>query len=198
MIKHILTNTKICSEVVSKPRITPEGKTQADSKAQHPRQYVSISRGLQRRHRGSDGVMKPLLALLAVLWGLTLSAPLDAADFLFTWKASTDESITAYRVYQRTGDSPYEMIDEVQVGDLDNPTHPSYWVIGLGDGNSYWFAATSISASNTESDFSNETCITVNGQVVQCNNNDENGTTVFISCFISTASEIPYQRTTRR
>ena len=48
-------------EVVSKPRITPEGKAQADSKAQQPRQVVSISRGLQRRHRVSDGVMKPLL-----------------------------------------------------------------------------------------------------------------------------------------
>jgi serine/threonine-protein kinase RsbW len=47
--------------VVSKPRITPEGKAQADSKAQPTRQYVSISRGLQRRHRVSDGVMKPLL-----------------------------------------------------------------------------------------------------------------------------------------
>jgi hypothetical protein len=29
-------------EVVSQPRITPEGKAQADSKAQQPRQYVSI------------------------------------------------------------------------------------------------------------------------------------------------------------
>ena len=48
-------------EVVSQPRITPEGKAQADSKAQHTRQYVSISRGLQRFHRGSDGVMNPLL-----------------------------------------------------------------------------------------------------------------------------------------
>ena len=90
------------------------------------------------------------------------------------------------------------MIDEVQVEDLDNPTHPSYMVIGLGAGNRYWFAATSISASSTESDFSNETCITVNGQVVECNDNDENGTTIFISCFISTASERVYQRTTGR
>jgi hypothetical protein len=31
-------------EVVSRPRITPEDKTQADSKAQHTRQYVNISR----------------------------------------------------------------------------------------------------------------------------------------------------------
>jgi hypothetical protein len=50
-------------EVVSQPRITPEGKAQADSKAQHTWQYVSISRGLQRRQRASDGVMKPLLII---------------------------------------------------------------------------------------------------------------------------------------
>jgi prepilin-type N-terminal cleavage/methylation domain-containing protein len=54
-------NTLSTLEVVSQPRITPEGKAQADSKAQHTRQYVSISRGLQRRHRGSDGVMKRLI-----------------------------------------------------------------------------------------------------------------------------------------
>jgi hypothetical protein len=43
-------------EVVSKPRITPAGKAQADSKAQPPRQVVSIARGLQRRQRVSDDV----------------------------------------------------------------------------------------------------------------------------------------------
>jgi len=52
-------------EVVSQPWITPEGKAQADSKAQQPRQYVSISRGLQRRHRASDRVMKPFLTRLS-------------------------------------------------------------------------------------------------------------------------------------
>jgi hypothetical protein len=51
-------------EVVPQPRITPEGKAQADSKAQHTVQYVSISRGLQRRPRVSDGVVKPLLLRL--------------------------------------------------------------------------------------------------------------------------------------
>jgi hypothetical protein len=107
-------------------------------------------------------------------------------------------STTAYRIYQRTGDSPYEMIDELPVEDLDNPGHPSYLVIGLGDGNRYWFATTFISASVTESDFSNETCITVNGQVVECNDHDENGATVFISCFISTACERLYEKTTGR
>ena len=141
---------------------------------------------------------KTCLVLFAALWGVTFSAPLAAADFLFTWEASSDESTTAYRVYQRTGDSPFEMIDEVQVEDLDNPTDPSYRVSGLVDGNTYWFAATSISASSTEGDFSNQTCITVNGQVVECNDQNNNGATVFISCFISTASEKPHQRKTVR
>jgi hypothetical protein len=48
-------------EVVSKPRITTEGKAQADSKVQQPRQVGSIASGLQRRHRVSDEVIKPLL-----------------------------------------------------------------------------------------------------------------------------------------
>ena len=57
-------------EVVSQPRITLEGKAQTDSKAHQPRQYVSISRGLQRRYRASDGVMKPLLTLPGSVAGL--------------------------------------------------------------------------------------------------------------------------------
>jgi hypothetical protein len=64
-------------EVVSQARFTPEGKAQADSKAQHTRQYVSISRGLQHRHRGSDGVMKPLLQIMSSLrWQTVRSAAL--------------------------------------------------------------------------------------------------------------------------
>jgi hypothetical protein len=57
-------------ELASKPGITAEGKAQADSKAQHTLQYVSISKGLQRRHRSSDRVMKPVLTMI-----LTASRP---------------------------------------------------------------------------------------------------------------------------
>jgi hypothetical protein len=125
------------------------------------------------------------LSLIAAVWGLAL--PLDAADFLFTWKASTDPSVNAYGIYQRTGSSSYIRIDEVRVQDLEDPAHPSYRMTGLADGNTYWFAATSILASGTESDLSNQTCITVNGQIVECTDNDDNGTTVYISCFIMAA-----------
>jgi hypothetical protein len=50
--------SNIALEVVSQPRITPEGKAQTDSKAQHTRQYVSISRGLQSACGGPSGVRR--------------------------------------------------------------------------------------------------------------------------------------------
>jgi hypothetical protein len=74
------------------------------------------------------------------------------------------------------------------VADLDDPARPSYRVTGLEDGSTYWFAATSISNSHDESDLHDQTCITVNGQAVDCtDDDDENGTTVIVSCFISAA-----------
>jgi hypothetical protein len=127
------------------------------------------------------------LILFVAFSGVALSPALDAADFRFHWNASSDPSVAAYGIYQRSGDAPYERIDEVPAEDLDDPARPSYLVTGLGDGKTYWFAATAISASNAESDFSNQTCITVNGQVVECTDNDEDGATVYISCFISAA-----------
>jgi len=130
---------------------------------------------------------KGWLLFLATLSGLILSTNLHAANFLFFWSASTDPSATGYGIYQRTGGSSYVKIDELSVQDLDNPATPSYLVTGLTDSNTYWFAATSISAFGTESDLFNQTCITVNGQIAECTDNNDNGTTVFISCFITAA-----------
>jgi len=133
--------------------------------------------------------MKPRFCfiLVAALCGITLSPAIDAADFLFVWDASPDPSVAAYGIYQRSGDLPYRKIDEVRVQDLDDPSHPSYLVAGLGDGGTFWFAATAISASDSESDFANQTCITVNGQVVECTENDENSAAILVSCFIRAA-----------
>ena len=130
---------------------------------------------------------KVCLLFLAMLSALISTTNLNAADFLYFWEASTDPSVTAYGIYQHTEDSSYAKIDEVSVQELDNPATPSYLVTGLTDGNTYWFASTSIFASGTESDPSNQTCITVNGQIVECTDNNDNGTTVFISCFITAA-----------
>ena len=76
------------------------------------------------------------LIFLATLSGVMLFTNVDAANFLYFWKASSDPSVSAYGIYQRTGDSSYIKIDEVSVQDLDNPAKPSYLVTGT-DGNSY-------------------------------------------------------------
>jgi fibronectin type 3 domain-containing protein len=135
--------------------------------------------------------MKPRFCfiLIAALCAITLSPSIDAADFLFVWDPSPDPSVSAYGIYQRSGDSPYQKIDEVRVQDLDDPAHPSYRVTGLGDGATFWFAVTAISASDSESDFANQTCITVNGQVVECTEDDENSAAIIVSCFIGAAGE---------
>jgi hypothetical protein len=140
--------------------------------------------------------MKPRFCfiLIAALYGAALAPALNAADFLFVWDPSPDPSVTAYGIYQRSGELPYQKIAEVRVQDLDDPAHPSYRVTGLGDGATFWFAATAISVSDSESDFSNQTCITVNGQVVECTENDENSAAILVSCFISAAGERSSQR----
>jgi hypothetical protein len=135
---------------------------------------------------------KPLYrtALLIGLAALSASTalPLEAADFLFTWDASPQVDLSGYRVYQQAGDSSYDLIAEIEVSDLDDPSHPAYLVTGLQSGVVYHFAASSVSASGAEGDLSNQTCITVNGQVVQCQDIDEDGATVIITCFINAAS----------
>jgi hypothetical protein len=73
------------------------------------------------------------------------------------------------------------------VQDLVAPASPSYLVSGLGDGGTFWLAATAISASDTESDLSSETCITVNGQAVECTGRNKNGGAIIVSCFINAA-----------
>jgi hypothetical protein len=132
---------------------------------------------------------KGLIVFLATLSVAVSVNTLHAANYLFFWKASTDLSVTHYGIYQRIGDSDYVKIDQVRVRDLDNPAAPSYLATGLSDGNTYWFAATSISSSGTEGDLYDKTCITVNDQVVECSDDDDedSGSFVYISCFITAA-----------
>jgi hypothetical protein len=130
-------------------------------------------------------------AWLACLPALILAAawPLGAADFLYTWDPSPAADLSGYRVYQRTEEAPYELLAEIDVADLEDPAQPAYLVTGLQDGSVYHLAAASVKASGEESALSNKTCVTDDGQVVACpdkdQDNDRNGTTVFISCFIS-------------
>jgi hypothetical protein len=112
-----------------------------------------------------------------------------AATFLFSWNASGNLSVTAYGVYQKTGGSAFELVDEVRVEDLVDPANPSYLVTGLKDGTTYWFAASSILSTGAESDLFNQTCINVNGEVVECSEDEDTTASVYISCFISAAGD---------
>ena len=82
-------------KVVPQPRITPEGKAQADSNAQQARHFMSISRGLQHHYRGSDGVAKLLLQLMRFSrWQIVRSAAMllavAATTLLGTHTAGAD------------------------------------------------------------------------------------------------------------
>jgi len=128
--------------------------------------------------------------LLSALFGAALAPTPNAADFVFHWKASSEPFVSSYGVYQRIGDGPYQRIDVIRTADLDDPAHPSHRITGLNEGNTYWFAATGISASNVESDLSSQTCVTVNGQAVECaDDDDESGATIIVSCFIRAVDE---------
>jgi hypothetical protein len=136
--------------------------------------------------------MKPRFCfiLIAALCGAALAPALDAADFVFYWKATSDPFVTSYGIYQRIGNGPYQRIDVIPTADLDDPARPSYRVTGLNEGNTYWFAASGISASNVESDLSSQTCVTVNGQAVECpDDDDEDGAAIIVSCFIRASGE---------
>jgi hypothetical protein len=132
-----------------------------------------------------------LFASIALLAGPALAPPAGAADFRFSWKANTDPGLRAYGVYQRTGDSPYVLLQEVSVADLEDPAQPSYLVTGLAPGATYRFAATAVFGAGEESDFFGKTCITVNGKVVECLDDDESGAVIAASCFISAAGARP-------
>lgn len=130
-------------------------------------------------------------ALLGCLSMLIVAAawPLCAADFLFTWDSSPlDAGLNAYRVYQRAGNAPYELLAEVELADLENPAHPGYLVTGLQSGSVYHFAAASVKASGEESALSDPTCVTVNGKAAECEDRDQDGAVIFINCFISALS----------
>jgi hypothetical protein len=145
---------------------------------------------------------KAWLALIALLCGLALPQPLAAASFIFYWKASTNPSVIAYGIYQRRGSSDYLKIDEVMIKDLEDPNKPSYVFSGLTDGNTYWFAVTFIDDSGDESELFHQTCIKVDGQVEDCHDDEDedqdDGTTVYINCFIRSAGEWFFKKSTDR
>jgi hypothetical protein len=126
---------------------------------------------------------KAFIACLSILI-VSAAGPLGATDFLYTWDPSPDEGLNGYRIYQAAGEATYELLAQVDAADLEDPAHPGFWITGLQSG-VYRFAAAAVKTSGEESALANQTCITVNDQVVECQDNDQSGAVVFISCFIS-------------
>ncbi|MCU0560967.1 MAG: hypothetical protein MUD16_12345 [Desulfobacterales bacterium] len=141
---------------------------------------------------------KAVLTLLALLGAAVSPATLEAANFLFSWNAGADPSIAAYGIYQRTGSSAYERVGQVRVRELADPARPSYLMTGLNDGATYWFAATAILSTGAESELFGQTCITVDGDVLQCRDDEDTTASVYISCFISAAGGDFFRKTARR
>jgi hypothetical protein len=127
---------------------------------------------------------KAFLACLSILFAAA-AWPLGAADFLYTWDPSPDDGLNGYRIYQRTGEATYELLAQVDAAGLKDPAHPGFWITGLQSGGVYHFAAAAVKTSGEESALANQTCITVNDQVVECQDENQSGAVVFINCFIS-------------
>jgi micrococcal nuclease len=70
--------------------MTLEGKVQADLETQRPREDARIAGGLQRRHRGSGRVMKPLLLTLGLILLLMFCAEGGRAGEWVTVKRVND------------------------------------------------------------------------------------------------------------
>ncbi len=130
---------------------------------------------------------RPALAVLVFVW--LLPRPATALDFLFSWRADPDPGCAGYAVFRRTGDALWENIAELPLSGLEDPTHPVFLVTGLSSGTTYRFAVSSRYASGTESALYAETCIRVGEAIAECGEDEKDGTTLFVSCFLSAAAE---------
>ncbi len=114
---------------------------------------------------------------------LVLTLPATAADFLYSWPASSAAGLQGYEVYQSTGGGPYQLVADLPLGSLANPQQPSYLATGLNQDTTYRFASATVAASGTSAP-DNDTCIVVGDTIVDCDLDSEGGSVVYISCFL--------------
>lgn len=123
----------------------------------------------------------------AFLLALASAGAAAAVDVLFSWPADPDPALTGYAVYRRTGGADWETLEELPLSALDDPAHPALLVTGLSPGTTYWFAAASLYADGSEGPLVATTCVQVGESVLDCHDEDEDGTRVTVSCFLTTA-----------
>lgn len=137
-------------------------------------------------------------AIAALLLALLLPQAAAALDFLFSWRADPDPGLVGYAVFRRTGEADWVKIEELPLSALEDPAQPAFLVTGLSSGATYWFAVSSLYAGGTESALHDATCIRVGDAIFDCREDGEDGTTLYVSCFLSTAAGNPEPEGSRR
>ena len=136
---------------------------------------------------------KPRIAVaLTVLLVLAAARPSPAADFLYAWPPSTVVGLTGYGVYQSTDGGAYQLIAQIPLSALSTPQQPAYLATGLQNGTRYYFASSAL-ATTGDGPLSYQTCVTINTDVVACDDGDDggDGSYVYINCFILGATPRP-------
>ena len=89
------------------------------------------------------------LCIFALAITLVLVQTSRAADVTLAWNASSDASLTGYKVY-------YGVQSRTYPNALDVGKTTTHTVTGLQEGATYYFAVTAYNASRSESGYSNE------------------------------------------
>ena len=98
---------------------------------------------------GKKAGLRVLGLLLPALIFMPFSAPAATASVTLAWNSSTDSTVAGYNIYY--GGASYTYTNKISVGQATSVT-----ISGLVQGTIYYFAATTHSASGTESPFSSE------------------------------------------
>ncbi|MEJ5358994.1 MAG: fibronectin type III domain-containing protein [Desulfobacterales bacterium] len=132
-----------------------------------------------------------LPAFAALLLALLLPQAAAALDFLFSWRADPDPGLVGYAVFGRTGDADWAKIEELPLSVFEDPAQPAFLVTGLSSGATYRFAVSALYAGGTKSALYDETCVRVGDAIFDCREDGQDGTTFYMSCFLSAASGSP-------
>ena len=102
-----------------------------------------------------------ILVSILLVWQLFLRDMQLSGKASITWNASTDSSVTGYKIYygtqKRTGNCPQGGYTKK----IDAGKNTSYQLGNLKDGATYYFSVTSVNSSGKESCFSPEMSKTV-------------------------------------
>jgi hypothetical protein len=132
----------------------------------------------EKRRARRKRFLKLLLPVSLLIFGSTLDV--SAASVKLAWDASTEPTVTGYRLYYGNSSGVY-----TQVVDAGNRT--DYTVTGLDAGATYYFAAKAYTGAGSESASSNEISYTIPGSSPTSDHSGGGGGSGG-GCFIATAA----------